>query len=343
MKYGLIVLFFASISFSSCMKEEVPIKLPPAGQLKQMQAVLGSTYVDQVYISLSQNKTWTASAGNYDLAFETDPNSHSIYLNGAKMMFAIRSGTFSFDNADTIGKIWRVDAEHLDADSTAIGQWWSPQSLSSAGKSKVFIIDLGRFSNTNHHHRYKKIQVLQFDSTQVTVAYADLQDEEEDQDTLIIPKDKNFSLMYFSFGNNGQLVYQAPPASEWDFVFTKYTHVFFDQPLNSPYRYYPVVGGLINRWNNTTGLMLEKDSTSFYVPFSDYNFSHVTMAQFTNAANVIGYDWKIIDINTALYTIPQHLYYVLKCADGFYYKLRVLDFYDQSGTKGTVTFEYQRI
>jgi hypothetical protein len=29
--------------------------------------------------------------------------------------------------------------------------------------------------------------------------------------------------------------------------------------------------------------------------------------------------------------------------NGIYYKLRMLDFYDQNGIKGTVTFEFQRI
>ena len=58
---------------------------------------------------------------------------------------------------------------------------------------------------------------------------------------------------------------------------------------------------------------------------------------------MIGYDWKYYNLDAALYTIEPGLAYVIRDRDGFYYKLRFIDFYSEAGEKGYPKFEYVRL
>ncbi len=340
MKLQSLTLMLIAVLFFSCQKEEEAIVLPPPGDVEQLIAVMGNNYDDQVYVSLSKGKVHVVPYRNYDLAFEAAPQGFHIYLNGAKYMFACPAGTSDFFLADTSSASWRVDAEHLHTDSTALGNWWVAAFSNTSGHSDVFIIDRGRMDHSGNE-RYRKIQVLAADDVHYRIRFSYL--DNSNVTVLDIPKNSDYSLMYFSFAGNGSLVQQAPPAADWDIVFTKYTHVYFDEPPGSPYRYYPVTGTLINIWNRTTGTVLKMDSVPDFIPFSSFTYSNVAGLPFTANADVIGFDWKYYDFNNSKYLITPNLYYVLKNPDGFYFKIRMIDFYDQNFNKGTVTMEYQRI
>jgi hypothetical protein len=149
--------------------------------------------------------------------------------------------------------------------------------------------------------------------------------------------------MYFSFDNGGKMVDMSPPNDQWDFVITRYVHIFYGEPVGSPTRNYQVNGGLLNKWNNFSGAACIMNTTPGYVPFDQMTAAAADLLTYSNSADVIGYDWKIYDFNTNSYIISTDQYYVLKDKDGFYYKLRFLDFYDDLGNRGSITFDYQRL
>lgn len=185
------------------------------------------------------------------------------------------------------------------------------------------------------------MQVISVSEQQYKIRFCNMDNSELTE--MNIPKDPAYSLIYFSFDNGGKIVQCAPPANEWDIVFTRYTHVFFDEPYGSVYRNYTVSGVLINRWNNVTGVRLQKDSSAFYIPFSQFNATNISSVNFIPNADVIGYKWKFYDFNSSQYTMVPDLYYLIKSHNGFIYKIRMVDFYDAQGNKGTITFEYQRL
>lgn len=335
-----IRLFIIALLFTSCQKEDEALVLPAPGDELTMAATMGNNYDNQVYVSLANNKIHTADYRNFDLALEAAPNGRRIYLNTAKFMFLSHSGTATISTADSTGANWIVDAEQLDPDSTAFGNWWSAASVAATGESEVMIIDRGRIDHTGSD-RFRKIQVIEADDAHYRLRYSRL--DNTGLNEIDIPKDPAYSLMYFSFNNNGQLVQQAPPKNEWEFVFTKYTHVYFDEPVTSPYRYYPVTGGLINKWNGITGSVAKKDSTPNYIPFADFTAANALQMPFSNRADIIGFDWKRYDFAASQFIIVPDLYFVLQDNKGYFYKIRMIDFYDQSGNKGNVTFEYQRL
>ncbi len=335
-----ILLLSLSMLWISCQKEDEAIVLPLPGNVENLVAPMGVNYDDQVYVSLAKGKVFTIPYRNYDLAFEASAQGFHIYLNGAKFMFAANSGTSDYFVADTTNCTWKVDAEQLTADSSAIGNWWVQSVSNISGYSNVFLIDRGRLDHSGND-RYRKIQVMHADDVHYQIRFSGL--DNSNIVVMNVPKDPAYALMYFSFASNGAVVQQAPPSADWDFVFTKYTHVYFSEPLNSPYRYYPVCGALLNIWNQTSCTVMKLDSVADYVPFSDFKYANVAGRPFSSDADEIGFEWKYYDFNNSQYFITPDLYYVLKDRNGFYYKMRMIDFYDQSGNKGTITLEYQRI
>lgn len=340
MRSFLYISILMIVALTGCQKEDEAIVLPAPGPVQQVMAELGSNYDDQVYVSLSKGTMHTVSYRTFDLAFEASPQGRHIYLNGAKYMFLSHTGNADIALADSAGSSWQVDAEHLGDDSTAFGNWWSSASVNSNGCSNVVVVDRGRLDHTGAD-RFRKIQVIEADDVHYRIRFSNI--DNSGLTEMDIPKNPNYSLMYFSFNNGGTMVQQAPPKNDWDFVFTKYTHVYYDEPLTSPFRYYPVTGVIINFWNDVSGSVAKKDSTPDYVPFMDFEYGHVYPMPFTYKADVVGFDWKYYDFGSSQYYIRPDLYFVLKDNQGFYYKLRMVDFYDHSGNKGTVTFEYQRI
>lgn len=337
MKY-LLYISSLLILLSSCQKEDDAITLPPPGNMQQMVAVLGSSYDNQVYVSLANKSTFTSQYRNYDLSFETLNGQLRVWTNSGKVMLAARTGSFDMTTADSTGLSWWVDNEQHHADSSAIGNWWLN---TFNGESEVFILDRGQsdFSGAN---RYRKFQILNAgSSTGYTVLYS-LYDN-TDVHTFTIPRDTNYSVVHFSFDNNGQLVNQAPPKEQWDFVFTKYTHVYFDYAPGNIFRNYPVVGVQLNVWDNVKSIQLQKDTFPNYMPFEEFNYSNVSNYPWTSQSDIIGYNWKYYDFNNSRFYVYPTNYFVVCDRNGIYYKLRFLDFYDHTGIKGTVTFEFQRI
>ena len=76
---------------------------------------------------------------------------------------------------------------------------------------------------------------------------------------------------------------------------------------------------------------------------SSKNLKITVAFPFSNMADIIGFDWKYYDFGDNQYYIRPDLFFLLKDEKGFYYKVRMIDFYSQQGVKGTITLEYQRI
>jgi len=338
-----IALFlFVIVSLSSCMKEDEAITLAPPGPVKQGVANMGVNYENQIYFDLETGNSIVRPYKTYDLAFEASKSGLRIYLNSAKFMFACKTQSHDMATADTVGQPWALDCEQLLDDTLALTKYWLAANFSNQG-SNVFAIDRGKLEHTGAA-RWRKFKVLNADSAKYTICFSNY--DNTSLDTVDIIKDDNYSLMYFSFDTPNQLVQQAPPKEQWDFVFTKYTHVFFEYDVTSPFRYYFVTGVIQNIWNNTEVLRFQKDSMPAnvpYLPIEQFNYSQIPNFVFSSNANTIGYNWKYYDFNNALYQVYPNLYYVVKSSDGYYYTLKMVDFYDTSGNKGTVTFQTQRI
>lgn len=332
-----LLLYFALIFlFTSCEKEDVAIKLPPPGNLQLMTANMGSYYDNQVYVDFETGSQKTVPYRLYDLAFEASPAGYRIYLNTGKFMFVATTASNDLALADSTAQLWQTEPDNLYDDSTAFSNLNLPGNTNAG---PVYIIDRGRtehFGST----RWRKMQVLWVNATEYRIRFSMYNNTQVTEFT--IPKNPDYSLMYFSFENNGKMVEVAPKKNNWDVVFTKYTHIYLSEAVNSPYRFYLVCGALLNRWSENENAIAKKDSTPLYKPFTDITAADIGNFNFSKNAAEIGFEWKNYDFNLG-YTIYPDKYYMLKDPSGYYYKIRFIDFYDDQGNKGAATFEYQRI
>lgn len=332
----LLYIVITALLFAACEKEDTAYTLPPPGDLQNMVAEMGNSYQNQVFVDLSTGNKVSRSYKLYDLAFEASATGWRIYLNTAKYMFTANTGDTSFTAADTIGAVWKTETDHLYDDSTAFGDW---RTATAAGASEVYVIDRGK---TEHFgaDRWRKFRVLEGDAGSYTIQFCNYNNT--NVTTYTITKDPNYSLMYFSFTGGGQTVQMAPPRNSWDLVFTKYTHTYYSEPPESPYRYYMVSGALLNRWSDARNAIVKQDSTAGYIPFEEVKASDMINYSFYKEAAVIGYDWKEYDFNLG-YIILNNRYYLVLDPEGYYYKIRFYDFYDAQGYTGAASFEYQRL
>ncbi len=329
--FGLLILLF-----TACEKEDVAIKLPPPGTLQTMTATMGSFYDDQVYVDFETGAQKVVPYRSYDLAFEASPTGFRVYLNTGKYMFVANTGSTDITSADSTGKAWKTEPDNLYDDSTAFGNWVDGSLQSN---NEVFVVDRGR---TEHFgsSRWRKMQLLWVNANEYRIRFSMYNNTQVTEFT--IPKNPDYSLMYFSFKNGGQVVDVAPKKNNWDVVFTKYTHIYLSEPVTSPYRYYIVCGALLNRWSDNENAIAKKDSTPSYKPFDDVTSTDTGTLNFTKNAAQIGFEWKLYDFNLGYIIIPDQ-YYMLRDPSGYYYKIRFIDFYDDQGNKGTASFEYQRL
>lgn len=327
-KYFFIATLFCSLS--ACLKKDQAIVLPPtSGNLSVASAVLGNTYDVQEYYNIATGKTTTSDNRIYDLAFATKFN--AIYLNGARIELLQHSSDTSFAAADTTNAHhWLADGDGLQNDSLAFGTDFTTR--------EIMLLDRGKSYSTAAK------RIVKFRLKSVSNTAYDLEWQWHDSlqiNTTRIPRDTSYSLMYYSFDTKG-LVYPAPKSKDWDICFTRYTTTFEEQPWNTPYRNYAVVGGVLNIWKGVRGQEMRKGMVN-YKAFTEADAMCALQVGMSSRADIPGYDWKYYDFNANKYVIRPDQYYFIQCTNGLIYKMRILDFYDNKGTKGTISLEQQKL
>lgn len=306
------------ISLFSCEKEELPKPLTASPSANTVQVSMGSDYANQLFFELSSG---TIVAQNnreeWDLGFECGSEGRHIVLNSSKFM--AMSATDSYDlaavNTQT-STTWKYDNAAGKEDSSAFYNW---------ELNRVYIIDRGN-TLTGQPIGKVKMQVTAYSETSYTIRWATI--DALDFATVTMEKDDDYNFIFLSF-TTGNSVDIEPPKTAWDLCFTSYTYVFHD---GTPY----LVTGVLTNRTLTRAIRSNLDFTSV-------NYTYASSLMYSTDLNVIGYDWKTYDFDLGTYIIQFDHVYVLKSVEGRYYKLRFLDFYDQSGNKGAPSFELQEL
>jgi len=329
MRYISIILLFM-LSLQSCFEDEEMIPPHEQGDLEEGLAALGPYYENQIYFDLNDNEEAARSSiYDYDFSFESSGGGWIIRLNSAKFMLAGNSHDTVFI-ADFIPDMldMKFDKSDGNADSTAIGAWYEISEDSSWSQREVYLVDQGS-DKEGFSLGQKKVQ---FDilGDDFLMRYANT---DNSGDTLVlIERDPAMDQVYYSFEDG--LVDIAPLPEQWSLLYSKYTTMLVtDEGENYPYL---VVGALLNPNGVTAALDTIHD-------FMDMTREDITDLSFTVQADVIGYDWKYYDFDAGVYTIVPDMSYVIRDQDGFFYKLRFVDFYSDEGVKGYPTFEFARL
>ena len=321
-----IILLSSLMMMTSCLKKETPIAPYDRGDVEQASVAIGGNYEKQTFFSLSNGASSSYIKTSWDLAFESTENGTRIILNTAKRMYAANTGSNNFNLSDTNGMelTFKWDNANLQADSYG----WITTSGELA--NQLWVVDRGTDESLNNIG-IKKIQLVAYDGDSFTMKYGNL--DNTDTSTIQIYKNNSSNFTYFSFDNGGEVVSIEPDKENWDFLFTQYVHTFYTPSFED----YLVVGVLINHDHIEVAKVFDQS-------FEDIGINDVVNYTFSNSPNTIGYDWKFYDFGAGGYVIVPGRNYVIKNnQDGFYYKLRFIDFYDEQGEKGNPVFEYQKI
>lgn len=150
--------------------------------------------------------------------------------------------------------------------------------------------------------------------------------------TVLILRDPAMDQVYYSFDEGMMDI--APLPDQWSLLFTRYTTMLVtDEGEDYPYL---VVGVLLNP--NEVGAALDTIHD-----FMDMTADDITDLEYTSRADVVGYEWKYYDFDAGVYTIVPDMNYVIRDRDGYFYKLRFVDFYSDEGVKGYPSFEFVRL
>lgn len=328
------ILFFV---FSSCEKQEEAVEPFNRGDLTFQSISTGEdgSYVNQVYFNLNENKiVKTVSRESWDLAFVSDNQSNQVKLNLANKMFAVNMNTTDFDSFTTFSA--PDEADKLYDYPVKTYKNYAITSL-NIDNGDVFVVDRGLNASIRGgiptQRGYKKIKVLAVTSTYYVVQHADIDGANNSIDTVY--RDNKVNNVCFSLSNGGEVVAIEPDKSTWDLLFTQYTKEVFSVDFQLA-EIYSVNGVLINE-NSVLGAKV------FDKAFEDITIDDAASYTLADTIDVIGFDWKFFNLDNNEYTITANQNYILKGSQGFFYKLRFVDFYNELGVRGTPSFEFAKI
>lgn len=313
---------FSGLLLSSCRKEELPVRPPDTGDVTTTAIELSSNYQKIAYFDLGTNTNVGETVKtNWDLAFSCATGTPYIIINYAKIMQAAEATGKTFEQVTSTSGL-SFKAEHPTG---------RMDSLAIKGGS-VYVLDRG-YDNGGTHMGHFKMEIIQHTNAQFEGRFANM--DGSNQQTVTIAKDDNYNFVYMKWNTSGAVTIPTdiePLKESWDLVFTQYTEIFHEPE----YMPYSVVGCLTNTYNTTALRVTDK-------AFEDINLEYAESLVLSNDRDEIGYDWKTFMYEQNTYQIHYEKVYVIKDNEGYFYKLRFIDFYNQIGEKGTPTFEYQRL
>ncbi len=315
---------------AACLKEEERWPAPNPGEVETQQVVIGSDYLTQSYFSLATNSLVKERACcDWDIAFSCGVDSSYVILNSANLSLVSRTGSENFTAVtDTTGMHWLWDDSSGNLKESALTNW---------SEEEVFILDRKSLSpqliKFSIQQEGEDTFILHFGALDNSYAHS-----------MTINKDRAYNFVYVSMEGEGALIDAAPPKEDWDLLFTRYTTTlsyegefvpdFIEEQEDT--LAYSVTGALLNP-NHGRAFKDKLNS------FEDINSELVDESFLSEDLDVIGFDWKNYVFEDNYYEIDIDAVYIIKDADGVYYKLRFTDFYNEDNKRGYPKFEYQRL
>jgi len=314
----------------------------------------GPTQPNQVYVDLGGKAMYEVKRNSWDLAFDSS-GEFRVRLNGSVYMAAgVIKGVNAIDDVredntiremKNVVKIGTFDPANLayiddpsgDPSKTAIS------AISDIdANNKVYLVNMGFDPGmdavepgsvlvTGKERGWKKVRILKREGGYL-LQYADINDSTHKE--VMIPKSPGFNFTFFSFNTNS-IVQVEPSKTKWDLNFTVFTNKV-DQ-AGDPKGSYGYSDFIVH--NSYGGVKAYK----VIIPAGDknfykaYNLQSVDESALSNDFTTIGGTWREVANAKVLY---KNVFYVIKDAKGHYYKMRMLDFFNEKGDRGYPKFEY---
>jgi len=314
-----IYIGIAMLSFS-CEKSEIPLDYQaPQVSMEEFseQVVMGSDYRYRLYYDLETDSIVAFhEKKDWDLAFSSE-GPDRLRLNTSKFMSVYRTNSLDISTLTAFqGNGPLYDTSDGSEDGTAIGD---------IELGRVFIVDRG-YDAVGNSQGFLRFCVSAINASSYTIRYGNL--GQSTYTEMEVPRDPAVNQVMFSFTTGLQFL--EPPKEAWDLVFTHYTYYFVAEELQ-----YLVSGALLNPYQTSSTRVND-------VSFEAMDTESSAAYPLVFAADVIGYDWKIFDLDNGTYTVLDNLY-LIRTSEGHLFKLNFTGFYDGLGNQGSPTFRAQEL
>jgi hypothetical protein len=333
MKFPYILYFIAiSIAIISCEKKELPYKIPErpivGDSMREDRLELGEDYENTIFYSLRNGVVKQYNINDWDICFTTNKDSNEIFLNGGKMVLAYLTDATSFEQINKDYNfnylLWRYDATSQLKGTSGIGILNNSNII-----GKVIVL---KINNTS----FKKLIVQNITDTSYSILCTNNLDDNAAQ-TYTIIKDNKVSNIYFGFEKGIQNL--EPPKQSWDIVFTLYRYIYEKYNPDGTDFLYQVAGVLLNPYKTEAARDTMKQ-------FDYFTFTKDTFEQYLKLypnRDVIGWNWKDVDINTVKYTVRPRIIYVIKDQEDVLWKLHFFGYHNDQGQNGYPQFRYEKL
>lgn len=310
----------------------------------------GPNQANQVFVDLSSLSQTTSNRASWDLGFYNGDD-FRVVINGSIFMAVAELDATDIDAvtaADVAAlqpqvavgtfdpaNISYIDGVTGDLENTAIAQ-----ISATAEENQVYLVNLGfevgtetptigSVSLSGSARGWKKIRILRSGNDYI-LQYADLDATEHTEVTI----SKSTESAHFNFLNlvTGETVTVQPNSDKWDLNFTVFTN---EIPGNGSYGYADFI-----TTNNLSGVEAYTVETSTKT-YTDFTVADVDESFFSNDQRAIGSGWRNGGGPSALPSLKDGVFYILKDTDGNIYKIRFTALLNESGERGFPKFEFE--
>ncbi len=316
------------VALSGCIEREIPIPEREPGNAVIRFADLGSDYGVQLHVQLHTGEIVAKHPKDaWCTRFHFDEGAVWMDLNGSRFMHVapmsqgLAAGTIPQDQADALP--WSVNRPEGRDSSQLIHE------------GSAWAIDLGRDpANPIASLGSVRMEFLSVDPNEIMLRVSDLVSEQPETlswDTLWVSSDSDISQSHLSLLNR-EAVDIEPAIGTWELYFTQYTALLHNEDDDEDPTEYLVTGVLHHA--EGVRVMQPEDGDWAYWKEAEWNPD-----EWSEDWDVLGFDWKSYSLTDGSYTIDSDAIFCIVTPEGREFLLRFLDFYDDTGATGRITYE----
>lgn len=274
--------------------------------------LMGPSYANEVYYSMSAGNQGTANRSTWDIAFRANRMSASILTNDG-----LGVELYSYPKTDSSG--WAA------VDTSGLSGWTKMYNSLTDWETGAFVQNQkghpdygwGKYNSVTHNvvgdslfiiklrdGSYRKIRIIEKYSSDNVFEFRVASLDNSTDKTILLDCSpyaaKNF--VGYSISTDDIIDFEPVASTNWDILFTKYMGVNNGQP-------YPVIGVLSNY--NTKVRKMEHIAPDFIS----------SEAATDSTRSTIGYDWKTFNMSSFKYVLADSVAYFVQDRSGEIHKL----------------------
>ncbi len=351
------LLIGASFISQSCINDnEDPVAYAPSDVARVDPDGGGATQPNQVWFDLGTETETLTKRTDWDLAFYSG-NAFKVVLNSSIMMAAgkipnatnidlvTESSVVSLKDQVQVANFNPANEIYIDDVNGNFPAGYTAISEIKANDSEnaVYLVNMGKeiFTGTvptgsvatgGDSRGWMKVQIIR-SGEGYKVKYAELGAATHKE--LTINKNAAYNYNFVSLKNNKEVFIQ-PEKKKWDICFTVFTNIISGA---GSYIYADFV-----TTNNVAGVgayQVLVTSGSGVEAYNNFKTSDIDQSKFIyNDQRVIGANWRN-PVGTNGLEVYGDRFYIIKDAEGYYFKLRFTRLTSTSGERGRPQFEYK--